>query len=76
MRSWRVGETGELNYQLSLVSGVNEFILVAADRAGNSVKTQSALIAESKKPGEMIEADRDDDGKTGATACQRCRRGA
>ena len=45
-----VGETGEFNYKLSLVPGVNEFILVAADRAGNSVKTQSALIAESKAP--------------------------
>ena len=43
-----VGETGDFEYELPLTSGVNEIILVAADRAGNSIKLQSVIVSESE----------------------------
>jgi hypothetical protein len=42
-----VSEAGEFEYELPLTPGINEIILVATDRAGNSINLQSVIVSES-----------------------------
>jgi hypothetical protein len=44
--SLAVDEAGEFEYELPLMPGNNEIILVATDRANNSIKLQSVILSE------------------------------